>query len=232
MNKVFNFLLLYLKKIYIKEILVLGDSHAAVFSHETISSSFPNYIFNIISVPGATVSGLENPNSKTQAFQIFADNIKLSKAKITIVLLGEVDTGFVIWYRSEKYKTSVSEMLEKALENYQNLLLLLKKTSRVICISTPLPTIKDGQVWGEIANARREIKATQLQRTELTIKFNNLMKSFCSGNKITYLSLDEDSIGENGLVRNGLLNSNPASHHYSKHFYAEMIIKKLEKVIK
>lgn len=227
----FDYALLQIKNLFRQEIMVLGDSHAAVFKHELISSSFPNYYFNIVCVPGATVSGLENPNSKTQAFQIFMSCIKNSKAKTTIVLLGEVDAGFVIWYRAEKYKIQVSEMLETALSNYQKLLSTLLETSQVICISTPLPTIKDGQDWGEVANARKDVKATQLERTKLTIQFNALMQDFCNKNGIRYLSFDNESIGENGLVDSRLLNFNSTSHHYAKHVYAEMIISKLKKCI-
>jgi len=225
----FDHILQQLKNIFRQEILVLGDSHAAVFKHTLLTSSFKNFYFNVVSVPGATVSGLENPNSKTQAFQIFMNHIKNSKAQTTIVLLGEVDTGFVIWYRAEKYKTEVSEMLDAALTNYQKLLLTLSGKSRVICISTPLPTIKDGQNWGEVANARKDVKATQLQRTMLTIQFNKTMQAFCKENGMTYISFDEESLGEDGLVDSRLLNFNSTSHHYAKHLYAEMIINKFKK---
>jgi len=34
-----------------------------------------------------------------------------------------------------------------------------------IVVSTPLPTIKDNCQWGEVSNLRKEIKATQKERT-------------------------------------------------------------------
>ncbi|WP_201766594.1 SGNH/GDSL hydrolase family protein [Picosynechococcus sp. NKBG15041c] len=146
--------------------------------------NFPWYFFNVVSVGGATASGLENPNSITQAFSIFKTNLENSKAKIVIVLLGEVDTGFVIWYRSEKYNTKVEEMLDKALKNYQDFLLFLSKRYQVICLSTPLPTIKDGQNHGQVANLRKDIKASQRDKTQLTIQFNKSMKRFCFQKKL------------------------------------------------
>lgn len=230
-RKVYNELLLKYRRLGREEIIVLGDSHVDVFRHKLFSFSFPNYFFNIVCVYGATASGLENPNSKTQTFLTLINHFKGSKAKTTIVQLGEVDTGFVIWYRAEKYNTSVSEMLEKALINYQKLLLTLSKTSRVICMSTPLPTIKDGQHWGEIANARKKVKATQLQRTKLTLQFNMRMQVFCKKNGISYLPFDRESIGQNGLVDSRLLNSNSTEHHYAKDIYAEMILDKLKESI-
>ena len=143
-------------------------------------------------------------------------------------MLVEVDTGFVIWYRAEKYKTSVELMLDRAVDNYQHLLRVLSKQSHVICISAPLPTIQDGQNWGEIADARKCVKATQLQRTKLTIRFNKRMQKFCEMNGYSYLSLDDESLGQNGIVSKYLLNSKSSDHHYDRDKYADMIIKKLK----
>lgn len=213
------------------EILVIGDSHANVFYSRKFRPYFPHHFFNVVVVGGATVSGLKNPNSTTQALPIFMDSLKNSKAATTIVLLGEVDTGFVLWYRAEKYKTPVEIMLDQAIENYKNLLIEISKKTRAICISTPLPTIPDENVWGDIANARKDVKATQLQRTDLTIEFNKKMKEVCEGNGFTYLSFDDESIGENGLVDPWLLNSDPNNHHYDRQKYADMIIKKLKDCI-
>ena len=211
------------------EVLVLGDSHAAVFSDTRFRTEFPLHAFDVVAIGGATASGLENPNSKTQSAPRFMDAMKRSQARTVIVLLGEVDTGFVIWYRAEKYKAEVSEMLLNALSSYQDFLTLLKNGRRVICLSAPLPTIPDGQEWGEVANARRDVRASQAQRTTLTIRFNDGMRKFCEGNGIEYLDFDDESIGKDGLVDARLLNSNPMDHHYEPRAYMEMMIPRLRK---
>lgn len=218
-------------KLLREEVVVIGDSHAAVFRHHSIRTGFPRYVFNVVAVTGATVSGLKNPNSKTQAMPVFMDRIKRSRAKTTIVLLGEVDTGFVIWYRAEKHHASVDAMLESAITNYQSLLATIGDDSKVICISAPLPTIRDGQDWGAVANARKDVKATQLERTKLTQEFNGRMEAYCLQNGFTYLSFDRESIGENGLVADRLLNVNAADHHYAAEPYATMIKAKLIEVL-
>jgi hypothetical protein len=210
-----------------KEILVLGDSHAAVFSDARLRAEFPLHSFNVVAVGGATASGLENPNSKTQSSPIFLEAVKKSAAATVLVLLGEVDTGFVIWYRAEKYKAEVSEMLLTALTSYQSFLTLLRDQRRVICLSAPLPTITDGQEWGAVANARRDVRASQLERTMLTIGFNESMRKFCESNGIEYLDFDDESIGKEGLVDSKLLNSNPLDHHYEPRAYLKMMIPKL-----
>lgn len=213
------------------EILVLGDSHAAVFSDARFRAEFPLHSFEVVSIGGATASGLENPNSKTQSAPKFLDALGKSRAGTVVVLLGEVDTGFVIWYRAEKYEAELSQMLLSALTSYQDFLTVLKDGHRVICLSAPLPTIPDGQEWGEVANARKDVRASQMERTTLTIRFNAGMKRFCAENGIDYLDFDDQSMGEDGLVDKRLLNSNPLDHHYEPCAYMEMMVPKLQKLL-
>jgi hypothetical protein len=214
-------------KLKMTEILVLGDSHSPVFTHSQFKQAFPNLSFNVVTVIGATASGLENPNSTTQAYPIFRNAAENSTAQKVIVMLGEVDTGFVIWYRAQKYQESVAAMMDKAIQCYANFLLELKTKFDVICISTPLPTIEDGNDWGDIANARREVKATQIERTALTLEFNGSMQKFCDQNGICYVMLDSESLGENGVVKPELRNRDPSNHHYDADSYAALLIQKL-----
>lgn len=102
-----------------KEILVVGDSHVSIFNSPYLISKFPHYRFEVISVGGATVSGLVNPNATTQAMPQYLKALASTKSDTVIVMLGEVDTGFVIWYRSQKHNTPVNDMLQQALSNYK-----------------------------------------------------------------------------------------------------------------
>ncbi len=140
------------------------------------------------------MSGLVNPNATTQAMPRYIEALASTKADTVIVMLGEVDTGFVIWYRSQKYNTPVSDMLQRALDNYKIFISDIAKTFKVICISAPLPTIRDGADWGAVANLRKEVKATQAERTELTLTFNKYMEGFCRESSVVYPSLDEQSL--------------------------------------
>jgi hypothetical protein len=212
------------------EILVIGDSHARVFDNAKFKRAFPQYFFNVVSISGASASGLENPNSKTQTLPIIMTNLNNSKADIVIALLGEVDAGFVIWYRAEKHQSPLATTFDKAVHNYQNLLRKIGTQSRTICISAPLPTIQDGNDWGKVANERRHVKATQLQRTELTLEFNQRIQAFCEANAIAYLPLDQESLGKDGLVNPFLLNLDANDHHYDMSKYADLIIGKLRHI--
>lgn len=210
------------------EVLVLADSHGAVFRHDLFRQHFPDTTLDVRLVHGATASGMENPNSsQTQAYPIFMQALSASPAAKVIVTLGEVDTGFVIWHRAEKYGESVEAMGERAISAYTRLLGEIAATREVLCLSTALPTIRDGNVWGEVANLRKTVTATQLERTELTLWFNRRVQTGCSARGIDYLALDPVSLGLDGLVRPELLNPNPCDHHYDWTRYAELIIPRL-----
>jgi hypothetical protein len=214
-----------------QEILVLGDSHTPVFNHPEFKVHFPGLDFNVVTVIGATASGLENPNTKTQAYPLFKNALKQTSAKKVIVMLGEVDTGFVIWYRAKKYQESVSAMADRAVNSYSRFLQEVSAHFDVVCISTPLPTIQDGNDWGEVANARREVTATQVERTALTLQFNRQMQAFCGQQGIRYIMLDDACLGEDGVVRRELLNRDPKDHHYDPDTYARLLIERLAGVL-
>jgi len=213
------------------EVLVLGDSHAEIFESPAIRSVFPHHHFNVVSVGGATISGLKNPNSVTQAMPVFERALGRSGSSICIVLLGEVDTGFVIWYRAKKDNIPVKEALGRALENYQDFLSKIALKRKVVCISAPLPTIVDGQDWGDVANQRKEIEASQLERTRLTVQFNEAMQSYCARSNIPYLNLDPESIGSDGVVKKSLRNRDSSNHHYEPREYLKLLLPRLTREV-
>ncbi|MES2477108.1 MAG: SGNH/GDSL hydrolase family protein [Verrucomicrobiota bacterium] len=221
-------LILGVKRLLREEILVLGDSHTAIFKHPTVARAFPKSFFNVINVGGATASGLANPNSKTQASQRFAEALADSPARRMIVMLGEVDTGFIIWYRAAKYGEPVESVMETAVTTYTAFLTDVRsRADQLLCVSTPLPTIPDGTAWGEVATARKEVTATQFERTSLTLRFNRLVREFCVANAIGFIDLDAASLGENGLVKPALMNPDPQDHHYQADAYAKILLKPL-----
>ncbi len=205
-------------------VLVLGDSHAAVFRHPRFARDHPDVDWRIVLVHGATASGLENPNdSRTRAYPTFRRALDEGRERRVVVTLGEVDTGFVIWYRAFKYNEPLFAMLGRAVDAYARFLSEASARADVLCLGAPLPTIRDGAAWGEVANLRREVRAPQLARTALTLEFNRRVRVFCRSRGISFLDLDAVSLGPDGLVRPELLNTNPADHHYEPGPYADLV---------
>lgn len=212
-----------------KEVLVLGDSHAGVFSSPY--ASIPGYIFNVISVGGATISGLRNPNSVTQALPLFEEAINRYEGTICITLLGEVDLGFVIWLHASKYQKCIMDLVATTVDKYVEFIEGISPDKTVIVISTPLPTIRDGLHWGGVGNARRDVTSTQIERTAITMEFNRRMRACTERNGLFFLDLDSISLGEDGTVQPRLLNPDPLNHHYSSEAYGEIIKPKLKEVL-
>ncbi|CAB9495508.1 SGNH/GDSL hydrolase family protein [Alteromonas macleodii] len=213
-----------------KELLVLGDSHALTFEHsQRFKKKFCKYSWDSLIVVGATISGLQNPNSKTQAMPLFIDKLGDKKRDTILILLGEVDLGFIVWFRAQKYNEDVNVIFDDVVLKYQEFINYVKRyCDNLIVISAPLPTIPDDRKEGEVAQLRASIKATQEERTHLTVKFNLLMQKWVIKSGYSYLNLDEACLGDNGLVINDLLNSEKADHHYDKKKYTDLLLTELE----
>ena len=207
-----------------KKVLVLGDSHTAIFSHNSLKQFFePKYLLLVQTVGGATISDLSNPNSQTQALPIFTKSFETVDPDVTIIQLGEVDTGFLLWYQADKYEISINDMLQRCIENYKSFIRNCSGKLGAVVVSAPLPTIKDNQDWGDVATARKDVKSSQHERTELTLRFNQAVKKFCIEHSIHFIDLDPESVGENGLVSDKLLNADPNDHHYNTCYYSSLL---------
>jgi hypothetical protein len=222
-----------------RKIHFIGDSHTEVFKYMFTQKSkykFSNFSFNFCIVPGATNMGLSNPNSKTEAMPIFKTYLKkVQKKDISVLMLGEVDCGFVIWYRAEKMAVPIETQFETSLNNYKELIYNIHEIigNNIIICSVPLPTIKDGEQIGQVANERMGIKATQKERTALTIKYNRELKKLCSELNILYLDSEKETLDDNsGTVAEMYLSKRKDDHHLSNETLSEILYPKLKFLLK
>jgi hypothetical protein len=215
-----------------KKLLVIGDSHTSVFNCKKFKREMSDkYNSFVVTVGGATVTGLSNPNSQTNSKQIFDEYLQFLKPDVVVILLGEVDVGFLLWHQSQKYNKNIEELLGFCVNKYDTFLALHTGKTSTIVVSVPLPTIKDDQDWGEIATARKSIKATQRQRTELTLSFNQQLKQLCKNRNLFYIDLDAESLGPDNLVTSNLLSKDKNDHHYDKSRYLTLILKSLKPLL-
>ena len=214
-------------------LLVIGDSHVNVFKYLKQSHLLPKSVWiDYLTVGGATAQGVLNPGSKTDARRLFLERVNSAKKfQHLLVQLGEVDCGFVIWYYSEKLGSSVDAQLFRSSENYSTFLKELKSLgfNTVSVLSAPLPTIRDGQDWGDIAKKRSEVTAKQTDRTELTVRFNREMLAVCASQGINYIDHTSIMLNEStGIVRDEYLHHDKNDHHLNDETYAELIANSLE----
>lgn len=210
---------------------VFGDSHVEVFQYIEKENLKPFFIFDVTMVGGATAQGMRNPNSKTNALQVFLEKINnLPTGSRLIFQLGEVDTGFVMWYRAQKYNESVEKQLEETISTYFGFIdkIINLGFKKIKIISAPLPTIEDNQDWGEVANARKEIKASKKQRTELTLRYNDILKENCKNRRIEFIDCNDSLYDKNtGYINDKFINKDKLNHHLDLKEYSKIILKKL-----
>ena len=217
-----------------KHILCLGDSHIRVFRYLSKYRCPPNCHFDVVSVVGATAQGAVNPNSKTNALSIFRQRLYNIKSWQYIFLqLGEVDCGFVIWYRANKYGNSVQSQLNRSIDNYCLFLreVQAKVGDKVFVLSAPLPTIQDNQSWGNVANARKEVNASQRERTNLTMQYNQKLMLKCQSLGINFLDITSEQIdSEKGVIKDKFINHDRLDHHLNNDEYSKLILKKIKNI--
>lgn len=207
-----------------EHVLCLGDSHMEVMRHVHV----PGVRFRVVAVPGATASGANNPNSKTQALPIFLRALQRAKPWQHILMqLGEVDCGFVIWHRAGRHGLSIDDQLQETLASYGELISRVAGYSEhaVLVMSAPAPTITDEpHDWGQVANFRREVGATQAERTLLTLRFNKGVEQLCGRLGAVFIDATTGHINDRtGLLSQEFRRRASKDHHLASRPYARLI---------
>ncbi|HWT98412.1 MAG TPA: hypothetical protein VN229_12385, partial [Terriglobales bacterium] len=175
--------------------LFVGDSHIGYFRQAVQMIGLLPWQYQFCEVGGATAVGMRNPNSATNALQIFRHFLQDKSRQSTIVLqLGEVDCGFVIWYRARKYEEAMQDQLRESIAAYLGFVFELQHAGfrDVVVTGATLPTIQDGQDWGSVANKRREVTASLEQRTRLTLDYNRVLQTKSRDFGLHYLDITAD----------------------------------------
>jgi hypothetical protein len=209
-----------------------GDSHAFVFVEIAKRDLLPHTWFDVVSVDGATALGMANPNSKTAALPTFRGVIdRLPADRKLLFLLGEVDCGFVIWYRAQKYGVSVDDEMAASLDRYTRFLreLLDEGRRNVFVAAVPPPTILDGGPLGPVGNARREVTASLPQRARLTKEYNDRLREWTRANACHFVDYEADVADASGLVRSELRSRNPLEHHLERGPYSRVVAEHLSR---
>ncbi|KAA0083031.1 hypothetical protein [Trinickia soli] len=201
-------------------LIALGDSHleALKFAADLRLLDVGSNCFEI--VPGATVVGLRNPNSLTDAVNIFKRSL-LSQpvASHVLIHLGEVDCGFVMWWRAKKMGESVEVQLKESLYAYRQFLSeLMESGFDKICVTgASLPTIRDGIDMGQVSNKRSEIVVGIRERTELTSRYNAGLKELAAVYRLSYFDFCDVLVDrETRVVHDFFRNPDPTDHHLDK----------------
>jgi hypothetical protein len=207
-----------------------GDSHATIFLTIARSRLLRHTWIDVVPVSGATALGMVNPRSRTAALPTFSKVIaRLPAHRPLLFLMGEVDCGFLIWLRAERLGLSVQEQLEESVANYTSFLGdLVGGGRRVVVASVPLPTIRDSEVMGEVAEARQAVTATLEERTALTLKYDAALREWAAANGCSFLDYGAACLDPvTGVVREELRNPDPTDHHLAPRPFAAIVVEHL-----
>ena len=193
---------------YKDKILVLGDSHSEVFRY--IDTHNKDYFFPYVcTITGATAQGAVNINSKTNALKVFNQLIEKygRRTNRLLIMLGEVDCGFLIWVRAKRMGISVDEQIELSLTNlFQFIENTLNspnnnyKKSDIIVAGSILPVIEDNTALEHLNGGRAEADVSQELRTEKTLEYNKKLQAICIERGYNYIDITDDTMGKNGLI--------------------------------
>lgn len=216
------------------KLLFLGDSHAQVFRFIAKEKLLGNCEIDVVDVPGATAQGIVNPESQTNALQTFRGYVKAHGAYDYIFIqLGEVDCGFVIWYRAKKYREPVRRQLENSLDHYFTFAAWLKEntSARVVLTGATPPTIKDGQdqAWRP-DDPRKEVTTSLAGRTALTLEYNRRLQEHARESGLGYIEITQYVMDEHGLMEY-YRHPDPLDHHLSESRTAPLWAKEIERII-
>lgn len=220
------------------KILVLGDSHCDVFNYCNTKQQKIN--FEVTIVGGATAQGSVNPNSNTNALNLFKEklnNINYKDYRYIIINLGEVDCGYLIWYRKNKYDISIEEQIKITTDNLFNFIyseiLPYFESSKIIINGSILPTIKDNTDKKYMSGARSEVNESQINRTLLTLQYNDILKKRSSENGYNYIDITQYILNsETKIVNTKFLNKDIYDHHLDNETTYNLWMDELSKIIK
>lgn len=196
---------------------IVGDSHVSSFRHAgDIGLITRPCIYTEIG--GATAVGLRNPNtSRTNAIEHYKEALLPFQSGISPVIhLGEVDCGYLIWYRAKKFNEPIAIQMTQSQQAYFDFVDTLMDAGyrEVVITGASLPTIRDGTDWGEIQNLRREVTASLLERTNLTIEYNKMLKEGAGVRDLKFIDIASELINNNtGVIDDFYRHPDPANHH-------------------
>lgn len=212
---------------------IFGDSHIINFHHAS-RRKLIDRACQFKKVGGATAVGLRNPNSITNALGQFEEMlIPMQPDVIPVIHIGEVDCGYLIWWRAMTYGEGIDVQFEESIQAYFAFVdrLLAAGYPAVIATGATLPTIRDGQYLGDIASFRREVTATLSERTNLTLRYNRRLRREAHVRMLPFVDVSEEMIDpDTGVVADRFRSIDPKDHHLNPEHAGPLWAEALNKV--
>lgn len=211
----------------------LGDSHAAIFQQLQRERALQKTRFTVVWIGGATVRGLSNPNSITNALRIFRGVLRLVPRSVPVFLmLGEVDCGFLIWHNVEVRSASLEAEYARTVESFDLFVEEVVGHGRsVVLVEVPLPTVDDYANWAGLDSQRKTIRAPVTARTALTARFNGHIRGLGGSKGVTVLTYEAATIDSaTGLLREEFRDPDHLNHHLAPEPFSRLLANRLSRL--
>lgn len=206
---------------------VIGDSHCMYWSHANRLTT--NYRFLVCEQHGATARGLMNPDSYSKAHQKFIGWLADKSGKL-IINVGEVDCA---GNASAKVHngTSVEESVALCMEPYEEFIdKYCSKFDKVILVGSIIPSVDDPYVH-KANEWRRQISLTIQERTNITLAYNDALRSMAQRKGLEYIDITHELVDSNTGVMDFNRWCRARHDNHIKPQCAEYYLIELEKVI-
>lgn len=220
-------------------VLFFGDSHATFYIKLGANKIQNDVKFDVCSVRGASAQGVVNPNSKTNALSVYRNRIKKYKNNndndYFAIMLGEVDCGFVVWYRAKKYNQTIHEQIKLAVDNLEEFLKnnveKLFSEDKIVVVGATLPTIKDNTDKKFLKGARSDVDTSLRDRIDCTFEYNKQLSVMAKNNNYLYFDISDETFDQkNYCVFPQFLNKDPYNHHFDGHSVAPIFVDKFKEL--
>lgn len=178
-----------------RRVLVLGDSHSGVFEYCFDHGLLAPHWVNCEIVAGATAVGLNNDTSASGAWRKFDQALdRHADFDVVAIVLGECDCSFALWKKAERLTVAPETLIAGSLSGICRLIDRIRNGSavparKIIVVGAILPTVDTASAAGQENLLRREIKASQAERTRLVLDFNEQLRQLAAMTGIAYFDL-------------------------------------------
>lgn len=169
--------------------IAFGDSHSRMFSY---------FVTDLCTVGGASAYGLANPNSITNARNIFIKFLSKHPTKMVIACLGEVDCNATIWRKD----TPIPEYLDLAISRYMNFLSMFPNHFILSSVVPPIVESYQSELYlARKKKPRAHVKAKRELRSTVVNSFNKKLKETALSKGYTFIDITTPTINAKGRVK-------------------------------
>jgi len=184
-----------------KSIVVIGDSHSRIWCKINGSvggeNLLPNIKIHCRSIMSASAQGLINKDSKTGAGNLFLNYINSFKnIDFLMIQVGNVDMDFILPRTNGRTADEQIAISISAMEEYLKLLPIAN--NKKIVVGVQIPTIDDAHINGYVPGNN----AIHINRTNNTLKYNEILKKTVTEKSALFLDINEFIINKETGVFN------------------------------